>query len=67
MKLPDNESLDDEAYWLIRDPWKLDWEKGVQVPIKPNELNNATFKVNKIETNNLTTISRNLRQLTFKL
>lgn len=35
MKLPDTESLDDESYWVIKDQWKLDWEKGVQVPVKP--------------------------------
>lgn len=39
MKLPDTESLDDDSYWLIKDQWKLDWEKGVQVPVKPDNLN----------------------------
>ncbi len=34
MKLPDAELLDENNYWVIRDQWKLDWEKGVQVPVK---------------------------------
>jgi hypothetical protein len=66
MKLPDNELLDEEAYWLIRDPWKLDWEKGVQVPIKPTELNSANFNFNPIDSTS-TTINKNLKQLSFKL
>jgi hypothetical protein len=47
MKLPDNELLDDNTYWLIKDPWKLDWEKGVQVPVKP-EFNTVNCKILKI-------------------
>lgn len=43
MKLPDTESLDDYSYWLIKDQWKLDWEKGVQVPVKPDGLNTANY------------------------
>jgi hypothetical protein len=46
MKLPDNEILDDETYWLIKDTWKLDWEKGVQVPVKP-ELSTISCKIIK--------------------
>lgn len=68
MKLPDNESLDDDAYLLIRDQWKLDWEKGVQVPIKPAELNNATFKLCTNEIPVTTpTVNRTLRHLAYKL
>jgi hypothetical protein len=43
MKLPDTEMLDEESYWVIRDQWKLDWEKGVQVPVKPEALNRPNF------------------------
>jgi hypothetical protein len=46
MKLPDTEILDDTTYWLIKDQWKLDWEKGVQVPVKP-ELSTISCKINK--------------------
>lgn len=31
MKLADSEPLTPEEYWLITDPWKQEWEKGVQV------------------------------------
>jgi hypothetical protein len=34
MKLPDTELLDESSYWVIRDQWKIDYEKGVQVPVK---------------------------------
>lgn len=43
MKLPDTESLDDDSYWVIKDQWKLDWEKGVQVPVKPDQLNTPNY------------------------
>ena len=36
MKLADTESLDAEAYYQISDPWREDWEKGVQVPVNPD-------------------------------
>jgi len=38
MKLPDSEQLAPDAYWLITDQWKQEWERGVQVPVKPNQL-----------------------------
>ena len=37
MKLPDTESLQAEDYHLISDPWRQDWERGVQVPINPDD------------------------------
>lgn len=37
MKLPDHESLQPEDYHLISDPWRQDWERGVQVPINPDD------------------------------
>ena len=43
MKLPDTEVLDDDSYLVIKDPWKIDWEKGVQVPVKPQALNRANY------------------------
>jgi hypothetical protein len=43
MKLPNTEMLDDDSYWVIRDQWKMDWEKGVQVPVKPDSLNRPNF------------------------
>lgn len=38
MKLPDNEPLTEDDYWLVTDPWKQDWEQGVQVPFNPGGL-----------------------------
>ena len=38
MKLPDNEPLSQDDYWVVGDTWKQEWEKGVQVPVKPEEL-----------------------------
>lgn len=35
MKLPDTEVLQPEEYVLISDTWKLEWERGVQVPVDP--------------------------------
>lgn len=33
MKLPDTEVLQYDEYFLIADTWKLEWERGVQVPV----------------------------------
>ena len=33
MKLPDTEVLQYDEYFLIGDTWKLEWERGVQVPV----------------------------------
>lgn len=38
MKLPDYEVLNREDYILILDPWREEWEKGVQVPVNPSSL-----------------------------
>ena len=33
MKIADTVQLADESYYCITDPWRMDWEKGVQVPV----------------------------------
>ncbi len=38
MKLPDNEPLAADDYLVVTDTWKQEWEKGVQVPVKPEDL-----------------------------
>ena len=38
MKLPDNEPLTADDYWVVADTWKQEWERGVQVPFKPEAL-----------------------------
>ena len=38
MKLPDSEPLEDGEYLLIADPWRQEWERGVQVPVNPDHV-----------------------------
>lgn len=45
MKLPDNEPLTSSEYWVITDPWKQDWERGVQVPVNPDSLPAPKVKI----------------------
>ncbi|XP_073428179.1 protein Jade-1 isoform X2 [Dendrobates tinctorius] len=33
MKLHDSHQLNPEDYYVLADPWRQDWEKGVQVPV----------------------------------
>lgn len=42
MKLPDSEPLAPDNYWVITDPWKQEWERGVQVPVNPDSLPEPT-------------------------
>jgi hypothetical protein len=37
MKLPDTEQLLPNDYMLITDPWRGEWERGVQVPVNPEQ------------------------------
>ena len=46
MKLPDNEPLTQDDYWVVTDTWKQEWERGVQVPVKPENL--AEPRVSKL-------------------
>ncbi|XP_054706926.1 PHD finger protein rhinoceros-like [Uloborus diversus] len=45
MKLPDSEQLTTDEYWLIEDPWKPEWEKGVQVPVYPEALPEPSLRI----------------------
>ena len=36
MKLPDSEPLEESEYLCISDPWRQEWERGVQVPVNPD-------------------------------
>lgn len=38
MKMADTEPLQSDEYIVITDPWRMDWEKGVQVPVHPDEM-----------------------------
>ena len=44
MKLPDHETLNKEHFFRILDPWREDWEKGVQVPVNPDSLPQPEIK-----------------------
>lgn len=45
MKMADSEQLNDTDYITITDHWKEEWEKGVQVPVNPEALPSASFRV----------------------
>ena len=45
MKLPDTEQLQPDEYLLITDPWRQDWESGVQVPVNPEETLNKQINL----------------------
>lgn len=45
MKMPDHENLNREHYLRILDPWREEWEKGVQVPVNAEALPQAKIKL----------------------
>ncbi|KAK9534196.1 hypothetical protein VZT92_009257 [Zoarces viviparus] len=38
MKVHDSYQLNPEEYYILADPWRQDWEKGVQVPVSPQSI-----------------------------
>ncbi|XP_067386283.1 protein Jade-1 isoform X2 [Emydura macquarii macquarii] len=38
MKLPDSYQLNPDEYYVLADPWRQEWEKGVQVPVSPGAI-----------------------------
>lgn len=44
MKLADSEPLQEGSYFLISDPWRQEWEKGVQVPVNNTQIMQAEVK-----------------------
>ncbi|KFP89226.1 Protein Jade-1, partial [Apaloderma vittatum] len=38
MKLNDSVQLNPDEYYVLTDPWRQEWEKGVQVPVSPGNL-----------------------------
>jgi hypothetical protein len=44
MKLPDSEQLDEQEYVFISDPWRQEWERGVQVPVNPDAVPNSSIR-----------------------
>lgn len=44
MKLPDHQNLSPENYMTIADPWRQEWERGVQVPVNPEGVFQPSFR-----------------------
>ncbi|XP_059376393.1 protein Jade-1-like [Carassius carassius] len=42
MKLHDSYQLNPEDYYELADPWRQEWEKGVQVPVSPDTIPECT-------------------------
>lgn len=38
MKLHDSYQLNPDDYYVLADPWRQEWEKGVQVPVSPGTI-----------------------------
>lgn len=38
MKVHDSYQLNTEDYYVLADPWRQEWEKGVQVPVSPQSI-----------------------------
>lgn len=38
MKLPDSHHISPDDYYLLADPWRQEWEKGVQVLASPDSI-----------------------------
>ena len=44
MKMADSEQLAEGSYIVIADPWRQEWEKGVQVPVNQVQLMEPNIK-----------------------
>uniref|UniRef100_A0A1A7XS90 Protein Jade-1 n=2 Tax=Iconisemion striatum TaxID=60296 RepID=A0A1A7XS90_9TELE len=45
MKLHDSYQLNSEDYYVLADPWRQEWEKGVQVPVSPQSIPQPVARV----------------------
>ncbi|XP_061431890.1 protein Jade-1-like, partial [Lethenteron reissneri] len=45
MKLPDSGSLVPGQFYLLADPWRPEWERGVQVPVCPESIPVPSFRI----------------------
>lgn len=45
MKIPDSYQLGPDEYYILADPWRQEWEKGVQVPANVEAVPNAEVRV----------------------
>ncbi|KAM9355518.1 protein Jade-1 isoform 2-T2 [Pholidichthys leucotaenia] len=45
MKVHDSYQLNPEDYYVLADPWRQEWEKGVQVPVSPHSIPQPVTRV----------------------
>ncbi|XP_034530592.1 protein Jade-1, partial [Notolabrus celidotus] len=45
MKVHDSYQLNTEDYYILADPWRQEWEKGVQVPVSPLSIPQPVVRV----------------------
>lgn len=45
MKVHDSYQLNPEDYYVLADPWRQEWEKGVQVPVSPQSIPQPVARV----------------------
>ncbi|XP_055499157.1 protein Jade-1-like isoform X2 [Leucoraja erinacea] len=45
MKLHDSHQLSSDEYYILADSWRQEWEKGVQVPVSPDSVPQASVRV----------------------
>nr|CAB3257617.1 Jade protein [Phallusia mammillata] len=45
MKIPDTSQLLSEEYWVMQDSWKIEWEKGVQVPVNAKSIPTKNVRI----------------------
>ncbi|XP_037551056.1 protein Jade-1 [Nematolebias whitei] len=45
MKVHDSYQLNPEDYYVLADPWRQEWEKGVQVPVSPQSIPELVARV----------------------
>ncbi|XP_055011554.1 protein Jade-1 [Boleophthalmus pectinirostris] len=45
MKVPDSYALNPEDFYFLADPWRQEWEKGVQVPVSPHSIPQPIVRV----------------------
>lgn len=45
MKVHDSYQFNPEEYYVLADPWRQEWEKGVQVPVSPQSIPQPTVRV----------------------
>lgn len=55
MKLHDSFQLNPDEYYVLADPWRQEWEKGVQVPVSPGTIPEPVARYNLEECEQINT------------